>query len=74
MYIKVGFLPDDKQIMRKVKTMSTRYSFIDKKFCRRSFSDPYRQCLNEEESEYVLKDIHERTCGNHTGVGLYATR
>ena len=33
---------------------------------KRGFSMPYLRCVNEEEAKYVLKEIHEGICGDHT--------
>ncbi|CAL2260015.1 unnamed protein product [Prunus armeniaca] len=35
---------------------------------RRGFSLPYLRCLTPEEGTYVLREIHEGICGNHSGA------
>ena len=35
---------------------------------KRGFSPPYLGCLNPDESLYVLRDVHEEACGNHSGA------
>ena len=41
---------------------------MDEVLYKRGFSPPYLGCLNPNESLYVLKDVHEEACGNHSGV------
>ena len=41
---------------------------MDKVLYKRGFSQPYLRCLNPDESLYVLRDIHEGACGNHSGA------
>ena len=34
---------------------------------KRGFSRPYLICLSPEEADYVMREVHERICGNHSG-------
>ena len=64
--LKDGLLPKDKEEARKLRVKATRFFLMDKVLYRRGFSQPYLRCLNPDESLYVLKDIHEGACGNHS--------
>lgn len=33
---------------------------------------PYLHCLNEDEALYMLQEVHEGVCGNHTTEGSLA--
>ena len=35
---------------------------------RRGFLRPYLWCLNREEVDYVMREVHEGICGNHSGA------
>ena len=35
---------------------------------KRRFSRPYLRCLGHEEANYVMREIHEGICGNHSGA------
>ena len=35
---------------------------------KRGFFMPYLKCINKEEAKYVLGEIHEGACRNHTGT------
>ena len=41
---------------------------MDEVLYKRGFSEPYLRCLNLDESLYILRDVHERVCGNHSGA------
>ena len=37
-------------------------------FCiKKGFSRPYLRCLGNEEVDYVMREVHEGICGNHSG-------
>ena len=67
-YLKDGLLPKDKEEARKLRVKATRFVLMDKVLYKRGFSQPYLRCLNPDESLYVLRDIHEGACGNHSGA------
>ena len=35
---------------------------------KRGFSQPYLRCLALDEANYVLREVHERAYGNHSGA------
>ena len=70
-YLKDRRLPEKKDEARKVRVRSTRYVLMDKVLYKRGFSQPYLRCLAPEEANYVLREIHEGACGNHSGAKTY---
>ncbi|KAL5552902.1 hypothetical protein UlMin_040303 [Ulmus minor] len=65
-YLRDGTLPQDKFEARRLQYRSARY-FLDKdKLRKRSFSSPSLTCLNEDQAKYVLQEVHEGVCGNHS--------
>ncbi|CAL2246368.1 unnamed protein product [Prunus armeniaca] len=61
-------LPADPAEARRVRYRSTRYLIINVALYKRGFSLPYLQCLTLEKGNYVLREIHEGICGNHSGA------
>ena len=55
LYLKDGRLPEKKDETRKLKV-------------RIGFSQPYLRCLAPDEANYVLREVHEGACGNHSGT------
>ena len=37
---------------------------------KRCFSRPYLRCLSHEEADYVMREVHEGICGDHSGARL----
>ncbi|KAL5555727.1 hypothetical protein UlMin_037963 [Ulmus minor] len=65
-YLRDGTLPQDKFEARRLRYRSARY-FLDKdKLRKRSFSSPSLTCLNEDQAKYVLQEVYEGVCGNHS--------
>ncbi|KAL0396359.1 UNVERIFIED_CONTAM: Transposon Ty3-G Gag-Pol polyprotein [Sesamum calycinum] len=66
-YLTMGSLPADRKEARTIRTRATRFTMIRGELYKRGFSQPYLKCLDPERAEYVLKEIHEESCGNHSG-------
>jgi hypothetical protein len=71
-YLRNGSLPEEKLRARKVKMHSARYVLIGGSLYRRGYTDPLLKCLTNSEVEYVLKEIHEGVCGNHSESRMLA--
>ena len=67
-YLKDGRIPEGRDEDRKLRIRSARYIFIDNVLYKRGFSQPYLRCLAPDEANYVLREIHERAYGNHSGA------
>ena len=66
-YLKNGVLPDEKEAARKLKVQVVRFVLIKDVLYKRGFSRLYLQCLGDEEADYVMREVHEGICGNHSG-------
>ena len=67
-YLKNGMLPEGKDATRKLKVQASRFVLIKDVLYKRDFSRPYLRCLVPEEAEYIMREVHEGICGNHSGV------
>ncbi|XP_065631696.1 uncharacterized protein LOC136068463 [Quercus suber] len=67
-YLKDGQLPEEKDEARKLRARAARYVLMDEILYRRGFSQPYLRCLAPDEVNYILREIHEGACGNHSGA------
>ena len=64
--LKEGRLPEEKAKPRKLRVRSTRYVLMNKVLYKRGFSQLYLRCLAPDEVNYVLREVHEGVCGNHS--------
>ena len=65
-YLKDGRLPEEKDEVRELRVRSARYVLMDEVLYRRGFSQPYLTCLAPNKVNYVLREVHEGACGNHS--------
>ena len=65
-YIKDGTLLVNPSEARKIKVRSSRFTILNDELYKRGFSQPYLKCLDPEDAAYVLSEIHEGVCGNHS--------
>ncbi|XP_022158860.1 uncharacterized protein LOC111025322 [Momordica charantia] len=66
-FIKGNSPPDPKE-HKKMARKAARFVIQDGALYRRSFSLPLLKCVTLEEGLYVLREIHEGVCGNHSGA------
>ena len=67
-YLRIGILPDEKDAARKMKVQASRFMLIRDVLYKRGFSRSYLRCLSHDEADYVMREVHEGICGNHTGA------
>ena len=73
-YIRAGTLPGDLKQAHKVRVHAARFTLIGGHLYKRSFTGPYLRCLRHSEAQYVLAELHEGICGNHSGGRSLAHR
>ncbi|XP_074556260.1 uncharacterized protein LOC141812118 [Curcuma longa] len=66
-FLTQGILPEDPEQARILKRRATRFTMIGETLFKRAFSRPLLKCLNPEEADYVMREIHQGCCGNHIG-------
>ena len=67
-YLKDGTLPERKDEARKLRVQSAKYVLLNDALYKRGFSQPYLRCLSPDEANYVLREVHEGACRNHSGA------
>ena len=67
-YLKNETLLEGKEAARKLKVQATLFVLIKDVLYKRGFSRPYLRCLSPEEANYVMKEVHEGICKNHSGT------
>jgi len=53
---------------------AAKYTFIGQDLYRRGYSTPLLKFVTKEQGDYVLRELHEGTCGYHLGARAMTTR
>ena len=71
-FLKIGSKPDhpEKDWERKV----ARYTLVGDKLFKRGFTTPLLKCIDIEQAEYVMKELHQSICGYHSSARTMSTR
>ncbi|XP_050217341.1 uncharacterized protein LOC126668172 [Mercurialis annua] len=67
-YLANGILPEDKMEAKRIVILSSKFGIYNGQLYKRSFTHPWLRCVNKEEGEYIMKELHEGTCGAHDGA------
>uniref|UniRef100_A0A2N9J0B4 Uncharacterized protein n=1 Tax=Fagus sylvatica TaxID=28930 RepID=A0A2N9J0B4_FAGSY len=73
-YLKEGRLPTDKTEARKLRIRASHFQLLDGILYKMGFSRPHLRCLSPEEANYVIREVHEGICGNHSGAQALGTQ
>ena len=65
-YLKNSVLLDGREAARKLKVQATWFILMEDVLYKRGFSRPYLRCFGLEEADYVMREIHEGICRNHS--------
>ena len=64
-YLLNGTLPINPNEESKLRTRSARFALLRGTLYKRGFSVPLLKCIGKEDTNYVLREVHEGICGNH---------
>ena len=73
-FLTKGVLPADKAEARKLQHKSLHYEVNNGILYRRSYLGPLLRCVDSAEATYLIKDIHEGTCGLYAGPRMVVAK
>nr|KYP44913.1 Transposon Ty3-I Gag-Pol polyprotein [Cajanus cajan] len=73
-YLTDGTLPGDKVEASKIKAKSSHFTIEAGELFKRGFSVPLLKCLDPDQDEYVMSEIHRGICGMHSGARSMTAR
>ncbi|XP_074336589.1 uncharacterized protein LOC141673746 [Apium graveolens] len=73
-YIQIGVVPEDKLQARCLRYQAAKYVEYDGILSKRGFNQPLLRCVDMEEGNCILREVHEGICGNHSGGGSLALK
>ena len=71
-YINEEGLPDDSKEAAKIRARSSKFTNHKGSLYKRGFFTPFLKFIAGEDTEYVLREVHEGICGNHIGARTLA--
>ncbi|KAL2227293.1 UNVERIFIED_CONTAM: hypothetical protein Sindi_2088000 [Sesamum indicum] len=66
-YLKYGELPSDAIAAKRLQFKANCFTLVGDDLYKRTTEGIVLKCLDAERSQYVMKEIHEGSCGNHSG-------
>nr|XP_025635758.1 uncharacterized protein LOC112729828 [Arachis hypogaea] len=66
-YLLDGTLPPNPKEGKRIKRAAANYTVVAGQLYKRGFSQPLLKCVEPENTEYILREIHEGCCGHHVG-------
>ena len=66
-YLKIGKLLENKMKARILRVKVAHYVIYDDKLYRRGYAMPLLKYVAPSEADYIMREIHEGICGNHSG-------
>ncbi|KAL0373261.1 UNVERIFIED_CONTAM: Gag-Pol polyprotein [Sesamum radiatum] len=66
-YLKNATLPNDPIAAKRIKFKASRFTLVGDELYKRTINGPLLKCVDEKDAMYLLREIHEGSCGNHSG-------
>ncbi|XP_015937141.1 uncharacterized protein LOC107462965 [Arachis duranensis] len=66
-FLEHGQVPGDEKDAAKLRREAAKYAVIQGQLFRKGLSQPLLKCLHPDQTDYVLKEVHEGCCGHHIG-------
>ncbi|XP_022004433.1 uncharacterized protein LOC110901995 [Helianthus annuus] len=67
-FLKNGELPADQTEAERVKIKSKQYVLQGEILYKKGYLSPLSRCVVPEQSQYLVKEVHEGICGAHFGA------
>ncbi|XP_076937506.1 uncharacterized protein LOC143605174 [Bidens hawaiensis] len=73
-YLSSEVLPAEKTTARKIKHKALNYQMNDGVLYQRSFLGPLLRCVDAEDTNYLIREVHEGICGLHAGPRMVVAK
>ncbi|XP_076947755.1 uncharacterized protein LOC143619795 [Bidens hawaiensis] len=73
-YLSSSILPEDKAEARKIRHKALCYKIHDGILFQKSFLGPLLRCVDAEDANYVIREIHKGICGLHAGPRMVVAK
>ncbi|XP_057763544.1 uncharacterized protein LOC130983889 [Arachis stenosperma] len=66
-FLEHGQVPGDEKDAAKSRREAAKYAVIQGQLFKKGLSQPLLKCLHPDQTDYVLREVHEGCCGHHIG-------
>ncbi|XP_025670714.1 uncharacterized protein [Arachis hypogaea] len=66
-FLQNGKLPQDEKEAKAIRREAAKYTIIQDQLFKKGLSQPLLKCLHPDQTNYVLREVHEGCCGHHIG-------
>ncbi|XP_072086991.1 uncharacterized protein [Arachis hypogaea] len=73
-YLQTGDILEGLKDMKTFKRRAASYTLIGHNLYKRGFSQPLLRCVDKEEADIIMDEVHEGVCGNHIGGMILASK
>ncbi|XP_021974608.1 uncharacterized protein LOC110869682 [Helianthus annuus] len=73
-YLQEGILSESKAEARKIQNKSLHYEMNGGILYRKSFLGPLLRCVDPQDANYLIREIHEGVCGIHAGPRMVVAK
>lgn len=69
-----GIVPEDKNEARKLRLKAPKYVIQNGVLFKRAYLQPLLRCVGPKQADYVLREMHEGSCGSRVGPRMLAKK
>ncbi|RDX67363.1 Retrovirus-related Pol polyprotein from transposon 17.6, partial [Mucuna pruriens] len=73
-FLQDGRITEYVEEARRMTEEAAKYTLVGQRLYKRGFAFPLLKCLDQEEAEYKMKEVHEGVCGTHIGWRALASK
>ncbi|XP_016199941.1 uncharacterized protein LOC107640950 [Arachis ipaensis] len=66
-FLENGKLHSDDKTARGLRREAAKYTIIQGQLFKKGLSQPLLKCLHPDQTDYILREVHEGCCGHHIG-------
>ncbi|XP_072081162.1 uncharacterized protein [Arachis hypogaea] len=66
-FLENGDLPGDEKEAKTLRREAAKYTVIQGQLLKKGLSQPLLKYLHPDQTDYVLREVHEGCCGHHIG-------
>ncbi|XP_025647559.1 uncharacterized protein [Arachis hypogaea] len=66
-FLENGKLPQNEKEAKAVRREAAKYTVIQDQLFKKGLSQPLLKCLHPDQTDCVLREVHEGCCGHHIG-------